>query len=67
MIYKNGKKTLLENIFDTVNPGRPDLWRYVSEEDTGRPIKTILDEWATEGKTHFYVRGKLTKFERKEA
>ena len=62
-IYMNGKRTTLENIFDAVNPGRPDLWRYVSESDVMRPIKTILDEWVKEHSTYFYIRGTLTTFE----
>lgn len=61
-IFVNGKPSTLENIFDAVNPGRPDLWRYVSDADVGRPITDILNEWATQHNTYYYLNGKKTTF-----
>jgi len=64
-IYMNGKITNIENIFDPVNPNRPDLWHTVSSSDTRRSIKTILNEWATNHNTYYYLHGVLTTFELK--
>jgi hypothetical protein len=65
IIYMNGRATNLENIFDAVNPDRPDLWYTVSSEDTGRPIDDILDEWVNTKKTYYYLNGVKTVFELK--
>ena len=63
MIFMNGKPTNIENIFDAVNPSRPDLWHTVSEKDVGRSISEILNEWANQGSTYYYLRGHKTTFE----
>ena len=65
-ILMNGKPSTLENIFDAVNPGRPDLWRYVSDEDIGRRIADVLNEWVNQRSTYFYIRGRKTTFELKQ-
>lgn len=64
-IYMNGQPTSLENIFDAINPGRPDLWHTVSAKDTGRVIDDILDEWVNTKKTYYYLNGTKTIFELK--
>jgi hypothetical protein len=64
-IYMNGEPTTLENIFDAVNPGRPDLWCYVSDDDIGRKIHDVLDEWVNQSSTYFFVKGRKTTFELK--
>ena len=61
----NGHATNFENIFDAVNPKRPDLWYTVSSKDTGRPISDILDDWVNKKKTYYYLKGSKTIFERK--
>ncbi|MEG1725908.1 MAG: hypothetical protein RR313_10990 [Anaerovoracaceae bacterium] len=72
MIYMNGKAALdfigedlvlMENIFDAVNPGRPDLWHTVQAEQIGRPINDILSEWVNEHRTYYYLNGVKTIFE----
>lgn len=65
MIYMNGRATDFENIFDAVNPGRPDLWHTVSSKDTGRPIDEILSDWVKQKKTYYYLNGIKTIFESK--
>lgn len=65
-IYMNGRVTNLENIFDAVNPDRPDLWHTVSAKDTGRPIDDILDEWVNTRRTYYYLNGIKTIFELKK-
>jgi hypothetical protein len=62
MIFMNGEPTTLENIFDSVNPGRPDLWHTVSNDDIGRNITDVLNEWVNQHSTHFYIRGHKTTF-----
>ncbi len=65
-ILVNGKPSTLENIFDAVNPGRPDLWRYVSDGDIGRSITDVLNEWVNQHRTYFYIRGCKTTFKLKQ-
>lgn len=65
MILMNGKATNFENIFDAVNPKRPDLWYAVSSKDTGRPINDILEDWVNNKKTYYYLNGIKTIFELK--
>ena len=64
-IYKNGQATNLENIFDAINPGRPDLWHTVSAEDAGRSTNDILNDWINTNKTYYYIKGIRTIFELK--
>lgn len=64
-IYMNGRITNFENIFDAVNPGRPDLWYTVTAKNTGRPISEILDDWVHTKQTYYYLNGAKTTFERK--
>lgn len=64
-IYMNGKATNLENIFDAINPGRPDLWHTVSTEDAGRSTNDILNDWINTSKTYYYLKGIKTIFELK--
>ena len=61
-IHVNGKPSKLENIFDIVNPNRPDLWYKVSSEDIGRKIEDVLKEWANTHETYFYLNDKKIKF-----
>ena len=63
MILMNGKRTNLENIFDAVNPGRPDMWRRVSDTDIGRSITDVLKEWVTQHSTFYYLRGERVEFD----
>lgn len=65
VIYMNGRATNLENIFDAINPGRPDLWYTVSVKNTVRPMSDILDDWTTKKKTYYYLNGIKTIFELK--
>jgi len=44
-IYMNDKPTTFENIFDAVNPTRPDLWHTVQETEIGRSYSDILSDW----------------------
>lgn len=57
-IHVNGRPSSIDNIFDMVNPERPDLWYTVTSQDTGRPIKVILKEWADNHKTYYFIKGK---------
>lgn len=66
MIYMNGRPTNFENIFDAVNPSRPDLWYTVSAKDTGRPMNDILNDWVQTKKTYYYLNGVKTTFELKK-
>jgi len=59
----NGKPTTLENIFDAVNPTRPDLWYTVSAKDIGRETNDVLNDWINSHKTYYYLRGKKVEFE----
>lgn len=65
MIYMNGRPMLFENIFDAVNPERPDLWWTVGSKDTGRPMDEILTDWVNKKKTYYYLDGIKTIFELK--
>ena len=64
-IYMNGRATNLKNIFDAVNPGRPDLWYTVSPKDIGRPIDDVINDWVNTHKTYYYLDGVKTVFELK--
>jgi hypothetical protein len=64
-IYMNGRATNLENIFDAINPGRPDLWHAVSAKDTGRALDDIINDWANTKTTYYYLNGVKTVFELK--
>lgn len=62
-IYMNGEPTLFENIFDAVNPTRPDLWHTVQESEVGRPYSDILSDWVNNHRTYYYLHGVKTVFE----
>lgn len=64
-IYMNGIITSFENIFDAVNPTRPDLWHTVQESEVGRPYSDILSEWVNNHSTYYYLHGVKTVFELK--
>ena len=65
-IYMNGRVTNLENIFEVIYPGRPDLWHTVSVKDTGRAISDIIKDWVHTKRTYYYLNGVKTIFELKE-
>lgn len=62
IIYINGKPSNLTNIFEMVNPSRPDLWHTVTSEEVGRPIKDILKEWADTHATYYYLKDEKITF-----
>lgn len=62
-IYMNDKPTMFENIFDAVNPNRPDYWHKVSANDIGRAISDILNDWVNYHRTYYYLNGVKTVFE----
>ena len=64
-IYMNGRATNLVNIFDAINPGRPDLWYTVSAKDTGRALDDIINDWLHTKRTYYYLKGIKTIFELK--
>lgn len=64
-IYMNGRVTNLENIFEAITLGRPDLWYTVSAKDTGRAMNDIINDWLYTKYTYYYLNGVKTVFELK--
>lgn len=61
-IYKNGKPTTLQNIFDA-RDGAGNTMCYT--DDLGRPYSAIISDWLNLGRTYYYIDGAPVQFELK--
>ena len=64
-IYMNDKVTSFENIFDLLKEKGLCEWYYTSDKIIGRKVATVLDEWATNKATYYFIAGKKYTFKLK--
>ena len=64
-IYMNDKLTSFENIFDLLKEKGLCEWYYASDKIIGRKVATVLDEWATNKATYYFIAGKKYTFKLK--
>ena len=64
-IYMNDKLTSFENIFDLLKEKGVCDWYYASDKIIGRKVATVLDEWATNKATYYFIAGNKYNFKLK--
>lgn len=64
-IYIDGKYTTYDNIFDLLEERNICPWEYASKKYIGRDINQVLNEWANNHQTYYYIRDKRYNFELK--
>lgn len=64
-IYMNDKLTNFENIFDLLKEKGVADWYYANDNIIGRKLTTVLDEWAANKATYYFVAGKRYNFKLK--
>ena len=67
IIYVNNEPTELENIFDLIQVVVYDgyTWKDADTEIIGRDKEQVLDEWRSNFKTYYYLKGIKYTFELK--
>ena len=64
-IYMNDKLTSFKNIFDLLKEKGVCDWYYANDKNIGRKLSTVLDEWATNKETYYFISGKKYNFKLK--